>query len=189
MTNKTIIRTAASPDIDRICEIDTDASANFASIPALKDLAEGSHGCLEPDTVQKWMNDGCIYVIEAGRTMLGFTAVQPRDGVLYIAELSVLQSHQGRGLGSQLLHEAFAHARAEAREAGSEVSRVSLTTYPDVPWNGPWYRRRGFEEVGPASLGSWHVEKVRQDEVDLARLGYRRCCMLREEALDAVSES
>jgi hypothetical protein len=25
--------------------------------------------------------------------------------------------------------------------------RVTLTTYADVPWNGPWYARHGFAEL------------------------------------------
>jgi hypothetical protein len=30
---------------------------------------------------------------------------------------------------------------------------VTLTTYRDVPWNGPWYRRRGFVDLADADLG------------------------------------
>jgi hypothetical protein len=30
---------------------------------------------------------------------------------------------------------------------------LTLTTYRDVPWNGPFYRRSGFRVVPEASLG------------------------------------
>lgn len=187
MAHKVAMRAAKSENIDQICHIDTNASSKFASIPALADLADGSHGPLESTTVSEWLATGTIYVLENGIHMLGFTAVQPKDGILYVAELSVLESQQGRGLGSLLLDKVFDDARQMAQDAGRETARVSLTTYPDVPWNGPWYRKRGFQEVNPETLGSWHVQKVRQDDSDLARPGYRRCCMLREEAVDISS--
>jgi N-acetylglutamate synthase-like GNAT family acetyltransferase len=182
-SGSTSIRAADSSDVEQICRIDTDASAKFASIPALADLSDGSHGPLEGSTVQDWLATGTIYVLENESGMLGFTAVQPKDSVLYVAELSVIMAVQGRGMGSLLFERVFEHARQMARDAGRPVTRVSLTTYPDVPWNGPWYKKRGFREIDPASLGPWHVEKVRQDERDLARPSYRRCCMLREEEL------
>ena len=175
------LRAATNTDIPRICHVDTDASSRFASIPALSDLADGSHGPLEPHKVQEWLDQGDVYVVEDGTSLSGFVAAQPKDGVLYVAELSVLESRQGHGIGSMLLDRIINQARQEAGASGGTSARVSLTTYADVAWNGPWYRKRGFREVEPESVGSWHVEKARQDDRDLARPGFRRCCMLREE--------
>lgn len=183
------LRAATSTDIPQICHVDTEASLRFGSIQALSDLADGSHGPLEPQTVQEWLNKGSIYVVEDGSTLTGFVAAQPRDSVLYVAELAVLESEQGRGIGSMLLDRIINLARQEARDAGRTSARVSLTTYADVHWNGPWYRKRGFREVEPESVGSWHVEKARQDDSDLARPGFRRCCMLREEDVDPRHDS
>lgn len=189
MTNDVTIRAVTASDIDQICQIDTDASSKFASIPALADLADGSHGPLEFSTVQHWLASGTVYAAEDEKDMLGFTAVQPKDGILYIAELSVREIHQGRGLGTLLLEKVFKHARQTSESIGSSVAKVSLTTYPDVPWNGPWYQKRGFEEVSAETLGSWHVQKVQQDDEELARPGYRRCCMLREEAFGSTARA
>lgn len=183
MPESVSIRVATTSDVEQICRIDTDASSRFSAVPALADLADGSHGPLATRTVDYWMVTGTVYLIEEAGATLGFTAVQPKDGVLYIAELSVVASRQGQGLGGMLLEQVFDVAARQGRDSGSTVARVSLTTYPDVPWNGPWYRKRGFQEVSPESIGSWHVEKARQDDKDLARPGYRRCCMLREETL------
>lgn len=183
MLNHVSIRVAVPSDIEQICHIDTDASSRFSTVPALADLADGCHGPLTTHTVKGWMAAGSVYVIEEAGQMLGFTAVQPKDGVLYVAELSVVASRQGQGLGGMLLEKVFDVATQKARDVGGAVARVSLTTYPDVPWNGPWYRKRGFQEVNPGSIGSWHRQKARQDDRDLARPGYRRCCMLREESM------
>lgn len=179
MADEYSIRTATSADIDEICRIDVAASATFGAIPALEELTNGSAGHFEPATVADWLAAGCIYALEdAEGGMLGFTAVQSRDDCLYIAEISVLPAYHGRGLGSRLLERVFEHARTAA---GGAVARVSLTTYSDVPWNGPWYRKRDFREVAPEVLGPWHVARAAQDAQELARLGWRRCCMLWEE--------
>ena len=78
-----------------------------------------------------------------------------------------------------LLEAAFQWAESIAREKGRETARVSLTTYLDVPWNGPWYRKHGFVEVNAEQIGSWHVEEMKY----LVRPGWRRCCMLWEKGL------
>lgn len=178
------LRPASPKDIPQICDIDTDASSKFGTIPALADLADGSHGPLEAATVEEWLSSGDVYVLDDGANLLGFIALQPKDEVLYVAELSVLMSQQGRGLGGMLLEKAFDQARAITQVVGGDVAKVSLTTYPDVPWNGRWYRKHGFKEVEPHSVGPWHIEKARQDDKDLARPGFRRCCMLREEVIE-----
>jgi len=35
---------------------------------------------------------------------------------------------------------------------GEGFARVTLTTFRDVPWNAPFYRRLGFEEIPAADL-------------------------------------
>ncbi|MGY1773229.1 GNAT family N-acetyltransferase [Blastococcus sp. SYSU D00813] len=85
-------------------------------------------------------------VLVAGRPPRGFAVLGRRDGDVHLEQLSVHPDAGRRGLGGALL----AAAVEEARAAGAE--RVTLTTYADVPWNGPWYARHGFAEttdVGP----------------------------------------
>jgi hypothetical protein len=55
----------------------------------------------------------------------------------------VLASQAGRGTGSRLLAEVI-------RQAGPGLT---LLTFRDVPWNGPWYARRGFTELAEADWG------------------------------------
>ena len=62
---------------------------------------------------------------------------------------------QGRGLGSALLAAVIAHAR----DCG--YASLLLTTDRELSWNGPYYRRRGFSELGPAP---WSGPAARLDE-------------------------
>ena len=66
------------------------------------------------------------------------------DGEPYLDQLSVRVGHMQRGLGTALIE-------AVARLAASTGARtLSLTTYAHLPWNKPFYERRGFETVPAA---------------------------------------
>ena len=102
------------------------------------------------------------------------------DGAVYIAEVSVIESFQGKGVGGKLVDAAIQWALVRCMHDGLKSARVSLTTYADVSWNGKWYAKRGFKEVNPAVIGPWHAEMAADDKMKLERPGYRRCCMLWE---------
>lgn len=166
-------------DIPRLCAISGSATKKFGSIPILADLAEDYE---EPLTIQKWLTIGNVYLVEEDEIPLGFIAAYPLDNTIYIAEVAVDADHQRKGIGGVLLKAVCRWATERASYEGSSKARVSLTTYPDVPWNGPWYQKFGFEEVDAEVVGPWHVEKMTKDadERRLVRDGYRRCCMLWE---------
>lgn len=63
------------------------------------------------------------------------------DGWAHIEQVSVHASHARRRLGQALVEQAGYWA-AEANLRG-----LTLTTFADVPWNGPYYSRLGFEPV------------------------------------------
>ena len=70
---------------------------------------------------------------------MGFILAEAHPLTLFIVELSVHLDWQGRGLGRQLIARAAAHARSLG------LNSLTLTTFRDVPWNAPFYRRLGFE--------------------------------------------
>ena len=171
------LRRASAVDIPQVYVIDASATKKFASIPELADLAENEE---EPAKIQHWLNIGRVFLAEQSGQPVGFVAAYPIDGCLYIAELSVLSSRQGKGIGSCLLNVVFQWARERCVFDRTSIARVFLTTYADVPWNGSWYRRRGFKEADPAILGPSHVEIMAEDIRLLDRPDHRRCCMLWE---------
>jgi GNAT superfamily N-acetyltransferase len=72
---------------------------------------------------------------------VGFATCSQIDGIAHLDEIDVLPQHGRRGVGSQLLHTVCTWARSRAQAA------VTLSTTRGVPWNEPFYRRRGFREV------------------------------------------
>jgi GNAT superfamily N-acetyltransferase len=79
-------------------------------------------------------------VLVAGRPPVGFAVLEQLDGAVHLEQLSVHPAHGRRGTGGALVEAAV----AEARAAGAD--RLTLCTYADVPWNGPFYARHGFLE-------------------------------------------
>ena len=81
------------------------------------------------------------FLLVAGRPPIGFVHVLLLDGHAHLEQLSVRPEHQRRGIGTTLVRAAMARARQDGHD------RLSLCTYRDVPWNGPFYRSLGFTEV------------------------------------------
>ncbi len=78
---------------------------------------------------------------EGVRRVVGFAHLTEPDGHAHLEQLSVLPAYGRRGVGTALVRA----AEAEARWAGHD--RVSLCTFRDVPFNGPFYAALGFTEV------------------------------------------
>jgi GNAT superfamily N-acetyltransferase len=82
-----------------------------------------------------------VAVFVVGSPPVGFVQVGEADGNAHIDEVSVLPGQMRRGIGTQLVLAACGWAATNGYEA------VTLTTFADVPWNGPFYARLGFVEI------------------------------------------
>jgi GNAT superfamily N-acetyltransferase len=83
----------------------------------------------------------------AGRPPVAFARVDEVDDNAHLEELDVVPGHMRAGLGTLLIGHACAWARAQGYPAST------LITFADVPWNGPFYRKRGFAEVTELTPG------------------------------------
>jgi GNAT superfamily N-acetyltransferase len=107
-----------------------------------------------------------VAVFAAGDPPVGFVSIDVIDGCAHIDQLSVLRDHGGHGIGRALLDEAVRWARADG------LAAVTLTTFRDVPWNAPFYRRVGFEVVDDPTPGLAAVRTAERAE-GLDRFGPR----------------
>ena len=109
---------------------------------------------------------------------VGMVIASVREGAVYVEEMDVLPEHGRRGLGARLLERVCAWAQEQG------YSAVTLSTFRDVPWNGPFYRKHGFRGLRPAewTLG---MQAIREQEVRHGLAVEARVFMRRE--LDEVA--
>jgi GNAT superfamily N-acetyltransferase len=87
-----------------------------------------------------------IVAVDADATCAGFVMFEPQPERIYVQELDVLTSHAGRRIGAALIEQVAQLARAR------RLPQLVLSTFRDVPWNAPYYRRLGFRDIAPAQL-------------------------------------
>jgi GNAT superfamily N-acetyltransferase len=91
---------------------------------------------------------------------VGFAMIDAVDGAAHLSQLSVHADFGRRGIGRGLLAAVIGWARR------SGLPAVTLTTFRDVPWNGPFYRGLGFTEVAEADLAPYE-RRIRRHEREL----------------------
>ncbi|WP_248920367.1 GNAT family N-acetyltransferase [Pseudomonas entomophila] len=132
------VRPTLAQDLPRLPALERSAAQAFRQYPALAWLAD-SDVMAEAEHARFQTENGSWVAVNDQDQPLGFLCAAVIGDNLHIHELSVCQQAQGQGLGRQLLDQAIQAARAAGLRA------VTLTTFADVPWNGPFYARFGFE--------------------------------------------
>lgn len=107
-----------------------------------------------------------LVVFVAGEPPVGLCRIDAVGDGAHLEQLSVHPAHGRRGLGRALLRAGVDWARAH------HYGELTLTTFRDVPWNGPFYASEGFVEIGPAD--DWLVAHgLAPEEPVMARYGTR----------------
>jgi ribosomal protein S18 acetylase RimI-like enzyme len=117
-----------------------------------------------------FQTDGLVLVAEDAGEIVGFAACQACADALHLWELAVRHDRQGRGIGRALV---LACADLGRRRA---LPGVTLSTFRDIAWNGPFYRGLGFVEVAEGALNP-RLSLIRRREADLGLDVANRCAM------------
>jgi ribosomal protein S18 acetylase RimI-like enzyme len=78
---------------------------------------------------------------------VGFVLIQLVDGRAHVEQVSIDPAHAHRRIGRALID------HVETWAAARGISALTLTTFRDVVWNGPYYERLGFTVLAPAERG------------------------------------
>ena len=135
------IRPALPAEVDRLRRIDKAARTRYRGQPGLAGAVDA------PAIAAERFQTGWTFVAEREAQPTGFMLLQAVDGLLYLANISVAPDASGRGIGRALLTAAEDHAHKLGLPA------VTLTTFRSPPWNGPWFRRFGYETMPEARIG------------------------------------
>ena len=164
------IRAARRDDLRAVRSIERNAQRSFL------DSAHPEASALEPLPLEelRWQLDGgwLFVAVDESDRPVAFVACCLIDGDVFIEEVDVLADYAGRRIGARLLERVDEAARSRG------FHRVVLTTFADVPWNAPYYRRLDFRDLPP---GEWGPElAARVDEEDESGLDRRaRVCLAR----------
>jgi len=164
------IRAATKADASLLPDIERSAGEAFLTTPDLAWIAS--------DEVQsearhlELIEQATAWVaIDASGNPVGFLNGERMGSSFHILEIAVRRELQGRGLGRALIEEAAAWAKAQG------LAALTLTTFRDVPWNEPFYKRQGFTTLEAGEL----TDKLSEILEAEAQIGLRgRCAMSRD---------
>lgn len=151
----TTIRPAREEDLPLLREIERAAGRPFAAL-GMDLVADDEPPSLE--TLRGYAEAGRAWVRTGSEDRpVGYLLAEVVDGCAHLEQVSVHPDAAGHGYGRELVE----HLVTWARDRG--LPAVTLTTYTDVPWNGPYYRRLGFRPVEPDDLGPG-LQAIRHEE-------------------------
>ena len=164
------IRPAHLTDVPRLREIEVAAGAGF------RDLDMAAIADDDPPTaevLEGYVSDGRAWVAtdETDRPV-AYLIADTVDDAAHIEQVSVDPAYARLGLGAALIDVAEAWGRDRSLFA------LTLTTFTEVPWNAPYYRRLGFQEIPGGKLGDG-LRQLRDHEAHLGLDRWPRVAMSR----------
>jgi GNAT superfamily N-acetyltransferase len=150
------IRLAISEDVPLLPSIERAASDLFLQYKETADLP------LYLTTIEDFdeaRNNGRLWVATTSDgTPIGFALVEMYDGVAHLEELDVYPEYGRQGIGTRLVETVCEWARSR------RIAEVTLTTFRDIPWNAPFYRKMGFRELQPEEQSAFLRRIVEEEE-------------------------
>lgn len=132
------IRTAEPADFEAIEYIEEQADRLFV------ETFHATHWPPANSAAERLEQGGFILVgTSAENALIGFAHVIEAEGIAHLEQVSVLPAQGRRGYGRALVEAAMCAARVRG------YTDLTLRTYADLPWNGPFYRKLGFTESEP----------------------------------------
>lgn len=169
------LRTATRDDIAQLQSVDLAASQLFEPTGLITE--EDGPVPIPAHALNDGINNGLLFVVtDPFAEPVGFVLASQKGPDLYLDQVSVNPAHGKRGLGAILVQRIIMEADARRKRG------VILSTFRDLPWNGPFYRKLGFEEIPKTRLKPWMkaLEKIQSETMDVSL----RCFMRRPGTWD-----
>lgn len=139
------IRRPRHDELEALRAIERDAGRSFISIGMPQIACDEPLSVAELETAR---TQGRAWVAADERDRpIAYLVNSVVDGCAHIDQVSVASAHAGGRVGAALIEHLARIALAEERPA------QTLTTFRNVPWNAPYYKRLGFAVVEPADQG------------------------------------
>jgi len=134
------IRPVTESDFSHLPDVEIDAGTLFADF-GLPEIAASDPS---PESFYRSLPKGSfILVATENAKIVGFSVGLIVDGQAYLREVSVRRSQAKQGVGKRLVNGIIQWAVEQG------FRTVTLTTFRDLPFNGPFYSKLGFKEFVP----------------------------------------
>jgi GNAT superfamily N-acetyltransferase len=140
------VRAMTPADIPAVQDVERAAATRFADCDDPRIAGRAEDPVFTSAELGGFIEQGRIFVALEHGQVVGFVLVDVVDGCAHIDEVAVTPAAGRRGHGAALV------GAAERWAARRHLPTVTLTTFRDVPWNGPWYTKLGFREIAQHEL-------------------------------------
>jgi GNAT superfamily N-acetyltransferase len=165
---KVMVRAARPDDLEPMVAIERAAGETFRSL-GMDLVADDDPRSV--DELVPYAETGRAFVaVDAGDTPVGYLLLDMVDASAHIEQVSVHPDYARQGIGRVLILRAATWARRHGLDA------LTLTTYIEVPWNGPYYERLGFQYLTRDQETSG-LRAIREHEHVLGLDVWPRACM------------
>ncbi|WP_454761421.1 GNAT family N-acetyltransferase [Caulobacter segnis] len=131
------IRPALASEIEAVREIERASAQRFIGLMDALAADKPSTASVLADRIAA----GGLLVAETDGELAAFVMFRPVGDSLYIEQIDVLPAFERRRIGAALID-----------AVGARTARLTLSTFRDVPWNAPYYRRLGFLDIDDKKL-------------------------------------
>lgn len=164
MTAMLEIRAAIEADLAHVSELEERSDQSYLALDGFDALMG------HPNFSARHFADlaaGYRLFVAEGDGLLGFVWTEPVDDCAFVHQVSVVPEAQGQGLGTALMDAAYGAA------IGDGFGGLTLATFRDVPWNMPFYARRGFQLLSEDEIGPELRARAAKDRQDWGEFGAR----------------
>ena len=166
---RTVIRPATTDDVAALARVEVEAGRLFLTVDM--PLVAGDE--VDEAELRRSIAEQRVWVATYDGEVAGYVEASAVDGRAHVDQVSVRPEAGRRGIGRALVR----HVEAWGRVKG--LDGTSLTTFRDVPWNGPWYARLGYRELGADEIGP-ELRAVMEHEATWPGIvAELRCAMVR----------
>jgi L-amino acid N-acyltransferase YncA len=152
------VRPMEPGDIEAVQAVENAAGELFRPFPDPRIAACADHDPMPAAVLAEFVDAGRAWVSVVVGEVVGFVVAEVSDGGAHVEELAVAPAWNGSGIGGSLLEAVADWADAEG------LASLTLTTFRDVPFNRPWYERRGFRVVPDGEQTASMRTRVRHED-------------------------
>lgn len=162
-------RNARPEEFPLLQELEMEAGQRFAEF-GMPEVSDSPPMLIK--LLQECTEHGGVWVADIEDTIAGFIAFTKYTSYIHIDEISVHTQFGRRGIATEFLE------RLAQWGTNQGMQGITLSTFKDVPWNRPFYEKRGFVVLTPEQYPPY-LDKKAEEEASRGLYESQRVCMAR----------